>query len=128
MVVSLGKPAVPNVVGMTQAAATSAITTVSLAAGTITSQYSDTVAAGFVISQNPAAETVANVGSAVDMVVSLGRPAVPNVVGMTQANATVAIAAVSLTAGTVTQQYSDTVPSGLVISQAPVAETLANIG
>ena len=53
--VSLG-PApvtVPDVVGLSQAAAQTAITTAGLNVGTISSSHSDTVPAGNVISQNP---------------------------------------------------------------------------
>ena len=57
LTVSLG-PAnvtVPNVVGLTQAAASTAITGAGLTVGTITSANSATVPAGSVISQNPVA-------------------------------------------------------------------------
>ena len=60
-----------------------------------------------------------------DLTVSLG-PAevtVPHVVGFTQANAETTIAAALLVLGTVTEQPSDTVPAGTVISQAPDAGT-----
>ena len=130
LVVSLGKPVVPDVVGKTQAAATADITAVdNLTVGTVTQQYSDTVAAGLVISQNPVGGTAVNIGSSVNLVVSLGKPVVPDVVGKTQAAATADITAVdNLTVGTVTQQYSDTVAAGLVISQNPVGGTAVNIG
>ena len=130
LVVSLGKPVVPNVVGMTQSAATAAITAVdSLTFGTVTQQYSDTMVAGLVISQNPVGGSAVNIGSSVNLVISLGKPVVPNVVGMTQSAATSAITSVdTLTVGTVTQQYSDTVAVGLVISQNPVGGTAVNIG
>ncbi|TLY57089.1 MAG: PASTA domain-containing protein, partial [Gammaproteobacteria bacterium] len=56
---------VPNVVGQTQAAATSAITSAGLTAGTVTMQSSTTVASGNVISESPAAGTsVARVDAA----------------------------------------------------------------
>jgi beta-lactam-binding protein with PASTA domain len=130
LVISLGKPVVPNVVGMTQAAAAAAITAVdNLTVGTVTQAYSDTVAAGLVISQNPTGGTAVNIGSSVNLVISLGKPVVPNVVGMTQAAAAAAITAVdNLTVGTVTQAYSDTVAAGLVISQNPTGGTAVNIG
>src|SRR5207245_1655135 len=117
---------VPNVVGQTQAAATSAITGASLTAGTVTQQSSTTVASGNVISESPAAGTSVASGSAVNLVVSSGAPAptqiaVPNVVGQTQAAATSAITSAGLTAGTVTMQSSTTVASGSVISQNPAA-------
>jgi hypothetical protein len=53
---------------------------------------------------------------------------VPNVVGMTQANAQAAILSASLAVGTVTQEYNDTVPAGSVISQSPVAGTSVYLG
>ncbi len=75
LVVSSGPAmaAVPNVVGDTQAAATTAITGASLTVGTVTQQSSATVASGDVISENPAAASVAT-GSAVALVVSSGPP------------------------------------------------------
>src|SRR5438067_1945092 len=119
---------VPNVVGQTQAAATSAITSAGLTAGTVTQQSSTTVASGNVISESPAAGTSVASGSAVNLVVSSGAPApaqvaVPNVVGQTEAAATSAISAAALTVGAVTQQSSTTVASGNVISESPAAGT-----
>ena len=117
---------VPNVVGQTQAAATSAITSAGLTAGTVTQQSSTTVASGSVISESPAAGTSVASGAAVNLVVSSGAPpptpvAVPNVVGQTQAAATSAISAAALTVGAITQQSSSTVASGNVISESPAA-------
>src|SRR5262252_3476215 len=132
LVVSSGPPqvAVPNVAGLTQAAATTAITNANLAVGTVTTQASTTVPSGSVISQNPTAGTQVTVGSAVNLVVSSGPPkvAVPNVVGLTQAAATTAITSANLVVGTVTTQASTTVPAGSVISQNPTAGTQIVIG
>lgn len=47
--------------------------------------------------------------------------AVPNVVGMTQANAEAAIVAALFVVGAITVAYSTTVPVGNVISQSPAA-------
>src|SRR5437868_6581253 len=63
---------VPNVVGQTQAAATSALTSAGLTAGTVTMQSSTTVASGNVISESPAAGTSVASASAVNLVVSSG--------------------------------------------------------
>ena len=63
---------VPNVVGQTQAAATSALTSAGLTAGTVTQQSSTTVASGNVISESPAAGTSVASASAVNLVVSSG--------------------------------------------------------
>jgi RHS repeat-associated protein len=74
LVVSLGPApvSVPPVVGLTQNAATTAITGAGLSVGGVTTEYSDTVANGSVISQNPAANTLVVPGTAVDLVISLG--------------------------------------------------------
>ena len=68
----VGSVSVPNVVGLTQSAATTAITGAGLVVGTVTQQSSATVPAGSVISQNPAAGTSVAAGSAVNLVVSTG--------------------------------------------------------
>ncbi|MFA5292729.1 MAG: glycosyl hydrolase [Phycisphaerae bacterium] len=65
---------VPTVAGMTQAEAQTAISNAGLTIGVVTQLYSDTIAAGVVISQNPAAGTGVSLDSAVDLVVSLGPP------------------------------------------------------
>jgi len=117
---------VPNVVGQTQADATTAITNAGLTVGTVTTQCSDTVAAGNVISQNLAAGASVAPGTVVNLVVSTGpcggqQVTVPNVVGQAQADATTALTNAGLTVGTVIQQCSDTVATGNVISQDPAA-------
>ncbi|MHC5100820.1 MAG: glycoside hydrolase family 3 N-terminal domain-containing protein [Planctomycetota bacterium] len=63
---------VPDVVGMDQAAAQSAITGASLTVGTVSQAFSDTVAIGDTISQNPIGGTSVSSGSSVDISVSLG--------------------------------------------------------
>ncbi len=132
LVVSSGpaKASVPNVVGDTQAAATTVITGAGLVLGTVATQSSTTVPSGNVISENPVAGTSVNVGSAVNIVVSTGpgQVAVPNVVGLTQAAATTAITGAGLVLGTVTTQSSTTVAAGNVISESPVAGTSVNAG
>ena len=125
LVISLGPQmvTVPNVEGLTQAAATAAVTATNLTVGTITQQTSNTVVSGNVISQDqPSGSSVAQ-GSPVNLVISSGPEtvAVPNVEGLTQAAATAAITAAKLTVGTVTQQTSDTVAPGKVISQDPAS-------
>ena len=63
---------VPDVVGQTQAQAEVAVLAAGLVLGTITEVHSDTVPAGDVISQNPAAGTDVAEGTSVDLSVSLG--------------------------------------------------------
>ena len=114
---------VPNVEGLTQAAATTAITAAKLTGGTVTQQISNTVATGNVISQDPASANSVAQGSPVNLVISSGPQmvTVPNVEGLPQDAATTAITAVKLTGGTVTQQISNTVATGNVISQDPAS-------
>jgi beta-lactam-binding protein with PASTA domain len=132
LVVSSGpaQVAVPNVAGQTQAAATAALTTAGLVLGTVTTQPSNTVASGSVISQSPPAGTQVNAGSAVNLVVSsgAGQVPVPNVLGETQAAATTSITSAGLVLGTVTTQSSSTVPSGSVIGENPAPGTQVNVG
>jgi beta-lactam-binding protein with PASTA domain len=125
---SLGKPIVPNIAGMTAAAANGAITSANLKVGKVTTTYDNTVAAGSVISQNPAAGAAAAIGSKVNYVKSLGKPIVPNIVGKTAAAANTALAKVGLTAGTVNTDHSITVGAGKIISQNPIAGTAVNTG
>ncbi len=124
LTVSAGPPVpVPNVVGLTQAAATSALTGAGLAVGTVSTASSGTVPPGIVISENPQAGTGVASGSAVNLTVSTGPPAVtvPNVVGLTQVAATRVLAFASLSVGTVGMASSASVPSGSVISENPLA-------
>jgi beta-lactam-binding protein with PASTA domain len=126
-VVSLGPAnvAVPNVVGLSQAAGETAIAGAGLTLGTVTTANSATVAAGLIISQDPAAGGIVAPSSAVSLVVSLGPATVtvtaPNVVGLSQTAAESAISGAGLTLGAVTTANSATVPAGQVISQNPVA-------
>jgi beta-lactam-binding protein with PASTA domain len=63
---------VPNVVGLTQAAATTSITSSGLILGTVATASSTTVASGNVISQSPTAASSVASGSAVNLTVSSG--------------------------------------------------------
>jgi PASTA domain/FG-GAP-like repeat/FG-GAP repeat len=127
---SPGQVSVPNVLGATQATASSSITAAGLLLGTVTQQASATVASGSVISESPSAGTSVATGSSVNLVLSSG-PApvtVPNVVGSSQASATTSITGANLVLGTVTQQASSTVASGDVISETPSAGTSVAAG
>jgi hypothetical protein len=126
----IAEVSVPNVVGDTQPAATTALQNAGLVAGTVTMMSSSTVASGSVISENPTAGTQVVAGSAVNLVVSSGpaQDAVPNVVGDTLSAATTAINGAGLVVGTVTTQSSTTVAPGNVISESPTAGTSVNTG
>ena len=68
------QPSVPNVVGDTQAAAATAITTAGLTVGTVTQASSTTVASGDVVTESPASGTSVAGGSAVALTISSGPP------------------------------------------------------
>src|SRR4029450_3196039 len=91
LTISTGLPHVsaPDVVGLTQAAASAAITGAQLVVGTSSNASSLAVPAGSVISQSPAAGADVLVGSAIALTISTGLPHVsaPDVVGLTQAAA-----------------------------------------
>jgi|CXWL01.1.fsa_nt_gi RHS repeat-associated protein len=125
-----GLISIPNVVGQTLAAATTALTNAGLSAGTITQQASSTVPAGNVISQSPGSGVSVNSGSAVNLVISSGsvQVATPNLVGLTQSVAQTAIISAQLTVGTISTQSSNTVPAGQVLSQSPAAGVSVALG
>jgi beta-lactam-binding protein with PASTA domain len=96
LVVSTGPAlvAVPNVVGLTQAAATTAITGAGLVLGPVTTASSPTVPSGSVVSSNPAAGIAVLPGSPVAIVVSTGPAAVAGLIaafGFEEASGTTVI-------------------------------------
>jgi len=119
---------VPDVVGQDQASAEAAIEGAGLIVGTVTTQCSDTVSAGRVISQDPAAGASVAPGTAVNLVVSTGPAVVPNVTGQAQSAATAAIEGAGLVVGTVQPVYSTTVAAGVVIRQYPAAGVTLTCG
>ncbi len=122
--------AVPDITGMTQANAVAALRAAGLAEGVITQSASATVPLGQVISQNPTAGTDVAPGTAVSFVVSLGlvQVAVPNLVGLTEAEAYAALEDVGLALGAIVEQADAVVPAGQVIAQGVTAGTMLITG
>lgn len=85
----------------------------------VTDEYSQDVPLGHVISQSPGAGEVVDHSSLVKLVVSLGREPVsaPNIEGKTADEARTALEGAGLIVEA-SEQYSDTVPAGTVISQS----------
>ena len=79
---------VPDVVGLTQSAATTAIQKASLVVNTVTTASSNAVPSGHVVSESPPAGTATTLGSAVNLVVSSG-PALVSI-AVTPANPSIA--------------------------------------
>jgi len=80
--------------------------------------YSDNYPEGVIISQNVAEGTVVEVGTPIGITVSLGPKmrTIPNIIGMSVAEADTALTGSGLILGDQLEQYSDSVPSGRIIS------------
>lgn len=111
---SVASVTVPNVVGLTQAAATAAITNAELVVGTVTQQSSAIVTAGSVISQSPSATTSVATGSAVNLVVSTGA-----------ASVTVSVAPTSLAFG---NQALNLISTGMTVAITNTGTVVLPIG
>jgi len=111
---------VPDIVNMSQVAAISEITTAGLVAGTVTTEYHNTVPQDSVISQNPSAGTSVESGTVVNLLVSNGTAIVPvpNVIDMTRVEAEITINEAGLIVGTITDENNKTVPKDSVIDQS----------
>ena len=95
-------------------------------------QESDSVEKGNVISQNPLGATTAAQGSDVTVVISSGtnveQISMPDLTGKTEEEAKVVIEEEGLVIGTVSEEDSDTVEKGKVVSQAPAAGGMIDKG
>ena len=126
---------VPNVVGVSQSAAKTAITDAGLTLGSVALIYSDTAPAETVIDQAPPAGVEASAGSHVAISVSRGpaaastpaATAVPNVIGQSQSEAIAALQAAGFVV-VVYQVSGTTVPAGTVSAQSPTGGVLAEPG
>jgi serine/threonine-protein kinase len=116
---------VPSLEGMTQSEAQSTLNAAGLILGSVGEDYSDTIAAGRVISQSPASGQTIPEGSTVDIVISLGPEPVPAIVPDVylddQTTAENKIAAEGLVPSVVTA--SDPANAGKIIDQNPSAGT-----
>jgi beta-lactam-binding protein with PASTA domain len=119
-----GSAKLPAVEGLTAARALSSLRAAGFKPTTL-QQTNAKVAQGRVISTDPSAGIVVQVGSPVTVFLSSG-PAqvnVPDVVGSSQALAEAALTTARLVLGTITPQVSATQAPGTVLSQSPAATT-----
>lgn len=112
---------IPNVVGSSETEATTTLTALGFKVSKET-ENSDTVDEGYVISQSPDALEKVSSGSTIVLKISSG-PAeklvtVPDLRGMSESEAKDKLASANLKAGTVTEEYSDSVTKGDVLSQS----------
>lgn len=118
---------VPGILNMDQAEATAALTAVGLRIEVGGEEYSETVAAGLIISADPAPGASAAVDSAVTVVLSLGpeRYTVPDVRGQPLEAAKSAITGANLAVGIITEDWDPEIPAGSVASvDPPIGEEL----
>ncbi|WP_028279029.1 PASTA domain-containing protein [Arthrobacter sp. H5] len=122
--VSLGPElfGVPNTVGQTEAAAAGSLVEQGLAVGDITREFSDSVANGQVINQDPAAGQEVPRGTGVTLVVSQGPEPidVPSVLGLPRDEAVAALEATGLVPEIAAVGENDAdVPVDAVLTQIP---------
>ena len=116
--------AVPNVMGQSQSAATGQLQQAGFQV-TVVKAYSTSVPSGTVAGQNPPSGVFAERGATVQITVSQGAPppdsvTIPDVSGQTQSAATQVLEDAGF-AVEVIKAYSDGVPVGSVMGQAPTA-------
>lgn len=121
---------VPDVVGEPREQASADLIIAGFVVGEVDGTFNPAVA-GTVISQNPVGGTQADAGSTVSYIVSNGPappPAfvVPNLVGLTAAQATQALIATGFMLGLVGSAPSGVVLAGTILSQSPPSGTILN--
>ncbi len=121
----------PGLTGGSLEEAKTGLNNAEMALGTVTEQFDEVAPAGIVLSQDPAAGTLARHGTPVNLVVSKGPEPipVPNVVGLDEDDAQDAIEAAGLEADVAREEVFDrNIPEGAVVSQSPASGTLTRGG
>ena len=115
----------PGVLGMTQKAAERQLESAGLDPKVGDPAYSETVAAGRVVSTDPEPGSKVLDGGTVTITLSLGKERydVPKLNGLTEDEAQDALTAGHLGNGSTTEKWSDKVATGVVISSSPKAGT-----
>ena len=121
---------VVSVVGKTYDQAKAALEAQGLVVAAPVFQVDDTAAPNTVLSQEPAADTPVAQGATVTLTVAKAsdKTTVPDLSDMTLAQAQDALSAVGLGLGSKTDQPSDTVAQGHIVSQSPTAGQKAKTG
>lgn len=117
---------VPRLIELSQDAAKASVEGSGLVFGTVSEEFSDTVAAGKVCKQDIEPNSKVPSGTTINIWLSKGpeeKPKVPNLAGKTREQAKAALEEAGLKEGTVTEEYHNTVTSGYVISQGTAADT-----
>jgi serine/threonine-protein kinase len=116
---------VPDLLGATPADATLELATYNLLLDADAEEYSEDYPKGQILATDPAPGSSIRTGGTVVAIVSLGpeRYDVPKLKGLTVQEAEVALAAVNLQLGTVTEAFNDKVKKDDIISSTPKAGT-----
>jgi len=124
---AVAQVAVPELVGQTQDAATTAITDAGLRLGTVTPQTSTEEQKGTVLSSDPAGGQRVDEDSVVALVVGSGPNtiAVPNVVGRDQDDARATLGSAGFTGSISTDQVDSLEPEGTVVAIDPAVGSQA---
>ncbi len=111
----------PDIVGQSTAAATEILSAAGLSLVVTEEQFSEELPADQVISSDPAPSAGVREGGAVGVVVSKGpeRYVIPNVQGLTAAEATAALTGANLVIGSTTSVFDDRVPANAVSGTSP---------
>lgn len=115
---------IPDLVGKTLEEAGNVLGQEGLRVGTVSEEYSDSLAAGLVLYSHPSPGEEAEEGSAVDLAVSKGPElvTVPDLVGEPESEAVAVLQAQGLVAS-VQRAYNESVSAGLVCGQNPSTGT-----
>ncbi|MCK6210354.1 Stk1 family PASTA domain-containing Ser/Thr kinase [Georgenia sp. EYE_87] len=108
---------VPNVVGMTQEQAASALEDVGLASGSVDEVNDPSAGPGDVVATDPAAGASAAPGSRVNLTVASNLADLPDLTGQTEEEASAALAGLDLNARITQEESADAAP-GTVIRQS----------
>lgn len=129
-IVTQQKVTVPDLVGKTQAEATTQLSSVGLKLVVTGQATSNSIPVGSIVSETPTPGVKVRKGSSVGVTVSTGKPqaGVPTLTGLTLDQATSSIATAGLVVGTVTHQNNSAFPANAVISQTPAAGTQVVLG
>ena len=121
---------VPNVVEMTYAEAMASIEAAGLTPHYAGSDYHETIPQGSIILQSIAAGTMVEIGSTVSITASAGPSlvVVPELVGLTQAEAEAALTAVGLVPNHAGTESHATIPEGSVTRQSADAGSSVQVG
>ena len=111
----------PDIVGQSTAAATEILSAAGLSLVVTEEQFSEELPADQVISSDPAPSAGVREGGAVGVIVSKGpeRYVIPNVQGLTAAEATAALTGANLVIGSTTSVFDDRVPANAVSGTSP---------